>query len=269
MKTFAELMAEVQPGEQAGRYIGELHEEWLQGRSTFGGLTAALAVQALRLELGYERPLRALMTAFVGPAGEGEVEIDCASLRSGKSVTWAEAKLCQNDQVAATVAACFGGNRESTITVEAPRRPNVKGPAESQAFPFLPGITPNFTQHYEMRYAAGQMPMTASKHSAMGVWLRYKQPDNFSEAHIVALMDVLPPAVLQMFKEMKPISSLTWHLEFLDDLTATDAQDSEGWWFFDVHAHGAANGYSQQHATLYTPAGRALAMSQQQIAVFG
>ena len=135
-------------------------------------------------------------------------------------------------------------------------------------FPYIPGVTPDFTQHFEMRWAIGGMPMSRSDQSEMGAWVRFRNPQDFGESHVVALMDLLPPAVLQMFREFKPISSLTWHLEMLDDLSAEDAQDGEGWWFFHVYARGAADGYSQQNATLYAPSGRAIAMSQQSIAVF-
>ncbi|MGB1580437.1 MAG: acyl-CoA thioesterase [Nevskiales bacterium] len=265
---FDDLLAAVQATDKDGLYKAKLTEDWLQGRAGFGGLMAALAVQALRAELGNERPLRALMTSFIGPPAAGEVDIHTAALRSGKSVTWAEARIMQAGQACTAFSAAFGGNRDSAIKVQPATRPETKSPEDSTVFPFIPNVTPNFTQHFEMRWAIGGMPMSNSGQSEMGAWIRFRNPANFGEAHVVSLMDLLPPAVLQMQAEMKPISSLTWHLEMLDDLSAPDAQDGEGWWFFHVHARGAANGYSQQSATLFTPAGRALAMSQQTIAVF-
>lgn len=252
----------------ASTYSVNITQDWLQGRTAFGGLSAALAVEALRLHVGRDRPLRALLTSFIGPIGPGEAEIECKTLRSGKSVTWTEARIIQNGEVGASFSAAFGHGRDSSIRVAGPTQPEAKPPEASTLFPYIEGVTPVFTKHFEMRYAIGQLPISSSRQSELGVWIRFRDADHFGEAHVVALMDLLPPAVLQMQSEFKPISSLTWHLELLDDLEAGDARNGEDWWFFHVYAQGAANGYSQQHAVLYTPAGRAIAMSQQTISIF-
>ena len=270
--SFSELLARVQPDAAPGACSAEISEDWLQGRSGFGGLMGALAMTALRKALaeepGEERPLRALMTAFVGPAGAGPVSIRCKPLRSGKSVTWAQVDIAQNDAICTTVTACLGGDRASAISVAPGRRPQAPAPEDCRLFPFLPGITPSFTRHFELRWASGEMPMSGSDESQMGVWLRFRDAGEISEAHVVALMDVLPPAVLQMFKQMKPISSLSWHLQMLEAVSAEDLGAGDGWWFVGVSTDSAANGYAQQQAVLYTPAGRALAISQQAVAVF-
>lgn len=268
LTSFNALIQGIEPAGAAGQYQGRVTEDWLQGRAAFGGLMAAYAVAALRQEIGNERPLRALMTSFVGPAGQGEVDIQATTLRSGKAVTWTEAKISQEGKACTAFSAAFGGSRESSIQVAASERPAAIPPEEGIPFRFIPGVTPNLIQHYDIRWAIGGLPMSSSTQSEIGAWVRFNEPDQFSEAHVVSMMDLLPPAVLQMQSEMKPISSLTWHLEMLDDLSAADAQDGAGWWFFHAEARAAANGYSQQSATLYTPAGRAIAMSQQTIAVF-
>lgn len=271
LTSFNELVDAVQAAE-SGIYSAKLTEDWMQGRAAFGGLMSALAITAIRKSVPTEvadRPLRGLMTAFVGPPADSELSIEVKELRSGRTATWVEARIYSQDQLCTSLTACLGDRRESNISVAPSTIPKVTSVEESMKFPFMPGLTPNFTQHYELRWAVGQMPITNSSQSEMGAWVRCKDTDQIGEAHIVALMDVLPPAVLQMYKEMKPISSLTWHLEMLDDLNAEDAHDADGWWFFHVKADHAADGYSTQNATLYTPAGRAIAMSQQTIAIFG
>lgn len=266
--TFNELMAQAASPGADGHCRVTLTADWLQGRAGFGGLMAALAVTSLRAVLDDQRPLRALMTAFVGPPGPGELVIECRQLRSGKSVTWAEARVLQAGQVCTTVTACLGLARESVIQVAPPALPDVAAVDAAQPFPYLEGITPAFTQHFEMRWALGGLPVTGSERCDNAAWIRFRDGSAFAEAHVIAFMDLLPPAVLQMFAAPRPISSLSWHLEMLDDLRKPDAQDGDGWWLFHVAAHGAADGYSQQQATLYTPGGRALALSQQAIAVF-
>ena len=158
--------------------------------------------------------------------------------------------------------------RESSITIQPLPRPDTKSPEESMLLPFIPGLTPTFTQHYNMAIAIGQPPASQSKTSELGAWIRFKKQDPVGEPEIIAFMDLLPPAVIQMASTFKPVSSLTWHLEMLDDLSQPDTADNEGWWFFHADAQATANGYSQQHATLYSPSGRAIAMSQQVITIF-
>ena len=267
--SFQNLVEAIQPADQDSLYHGRLTEDWQQGRTGFGGLLSALAVTALRQEIKSERPLRTLMTAFIGPVGAGDFSIGCQELRSGRSVTWAQAQIKQNGAIGTTLTASFGDSRESAISVPSPSRPAAPSPEEAFKFPFIPGLTPNFTQYFEMRWALGQPPMSGSTRSEVGAWIRFRDPARFGEPHIITFMDLLPPAVMQMFKVRRPISSLTWHLEMLDDLSGADAQDGEGWWFFHAHAQATANGYSQQEAVLYTPTGRALAISRQTIAIFG
>ena len=271
LTSFDELMSAVKPTEAIG-FSARLTEDWMQGRAAYGGLMSAIGMKALRQALPAEvshRPLRGLMTAFIGPPGEGELTVECVELRSGRTATWAESRIYSDGNLCTTLTACLGDARESNIHVPAASRPNTKSAEDSTLFPFMPGLTPNFTQHYDMRYAIGQMPLSGSTESEMGVWVRYKHAKAITEAHVVGLMDVLPPAVLQMYTEIKPISSLTWHLEMLDELAADDRQDTDGWWFFHVNVDHAAQGYSTQDATLFTPAGRAIAKSQQTIAIFG
>ena len=59
-------------------------EDWLQGRTTFGGLIAVLGVQAMRDVAGAAWPaevsLRALQTNFVGPVAVGQVDVDVVGL---------------------------------------------------------------------------------------------------------------------------------------------------------------------------------------------
>jgi hypothetical protein len=41
--------------------------DWMQGRTSFGGLIAAVSTQAMRDVAGSDWPLRALQTSFIGP----------------------------------------------------------------------------------------------------------------------------------------------------------------------------------------------------------
>jgi len=264
------ILADMRSSGQPGHMISAFYPEWSQGRTSFGGLTAAQAVHALRLQCESERPLRSLMVNFIGAAGAGDIDIHCQTLHRGNSATWAEARVSQEGRVIATVTAFFGQSRDSTVHVEPPSRPAAPAPDQIPELmrdndPHLPA----FTGNYSMRFAIGAAPASAAEQSELGVWARYRDASEpVAEAQLIAILDLPPPAVMQMFKQPKPISSISWHIEFLDHLEDPHCEAYQGWWFMHARAKACADGYSQEHTTLYTPAGRAIAMSQQTVAIY-
>ncbi len=266
----SDILSAMRPGLSPHHRVSDFYPDWSQGRTSFGGLTAAQAVHALRQTCEAERPLRSLMVSFISAAGPGEIDIHCAELHRGNSATWAEARVSQAGKLIATVTAFYGTSRDSAIAVTAATRPDCPGPDQAAHVMAADNpLMPAFTRNYQMRFAIGAAPASASPNSELGAWVRYHdEPNPLSEAQLVAMLDLPPPAVMQMFKQPKPVSSLAWHIEFLDHLNSADSRDSTGWWFMHARAKATGDGYSQEHTTLYTPSGRALAMSQQTVAIY-
>lgn len=264
------ILAAMRNGDQTGHFITQFYPDWSQGRTSFGGLTAAQALHALRRSCENERPLRSLMVSFISAAEAGDIHIHCEELHRGNSATWAEARVSQAGKLIATVTAFFGKSRDSAISVNAATRPDCPGPEHaSHVMASDNPLMPAFTRNYEMRFAIGGAPASASPLSEMGAWVRYRdEQEPLSEEQLVAILDLPPPAVMQMFTQPKPVSSLAWHIEFLDHLESDDSRDNKGWWFMHSRAKATSDGYSQEHTTLYTPSGRALALSQQTVAIY-
>src|ERR1700744_3341459 len=83
-------------------------DDWLQGRSVFGGLQTALAVRALRGLVPPDIPLRAVQTTFVAPV-DGQVRVAAQVLRAGKNVVHAEARLLGGEgHTGAIIVGVFG-----------------------------------------------------------------------------------------------------------------------------------------------------------------
>src|SRR5580704_11541008 len=73
-------------------------EDWMQGRSVFGGLQSALALHAMRARMhgtAADLPLRVLQTTFVAPMTGASTRIDARVLRVGKSTAHVEARLSE------------------------------------------------------------------------------------------------------------------------------------------------------------------------------
>ena len=78
-------------------------EDWMQGRTMFGGFLSALAVVAMRDTLGIDMPLRALQTNFVGPVPAGDVVYRTRLLRQGKSVSQVQCEIYSDETLAGLV----------------------------------------------------------------------------------------------------------------------------------------------------------------------
>lgn len=243
--------------------------EWAQGRATFGGLVAALQYEALRAQVPADRPLRSLAITFVGPVAPDV----CASyqvevLREGKAVSQLLGRVVQNGEVATLVQASFGASRESEIAVESQAPPVFKHWDECQELPYIKGVTPEFMRHLAMRWSVGGLPFTGNKSRDMGGWVRLRgdvKEELLTEAHILALVDAWPPALLPHLKKPAPGSTLTWTIEFiqpLQDLTTLD------WCQYYVNIEHARDGYGHAAAALWSPTGELIAISRQTVVVF-
>ena len=136
--------------------------DWMQGRTSLGGLLTAFAVHAMREHVGADAVLRSVHTAFMAPAA-GELAVTCRVLRRGSSVTFIEAEIAANGVVATKVSAVFGTARSSRVHVAAPSRSVPRAIDDYPRLAYLEGVMPAFTQHLEFRWVRGQMPFTGAK----------------------------------------------------------------------------------------------------------
>jgi len=70
--------------------ITTLDEGWSQGRSAFGGISAAFAITAMRKLVPSDLPLRSLSVSFIAPVPPGKVLIETQIIRKGKSVIFSK-----------------------------------------------------------------------------------------------------------------------------------------------------------------------------------
>lgn len=245
-------------------------EGWGQGRALFGGLVAALLVKkAQHMVRDPGKVLRTAFINFVGPVSVGEAVLQADVLREGKSVTGVQVRLLQNQQIQSILIASFGSPRESIIQVDQSAEvPSFKSPEQGTPFPYIPGITPEFIQHFDAVWSTGAMPFSASKQPDFGGWMRFKPEQQIAQIalpHLFALVDMWPPSVLSMYDRIAPASSLTWTLDLIDwpmDLTASD------WWQYQVKTDYAAQGYAHTQAHIWDAKGRLVAMSRQTVTTF-
>lgn len=246
-----------------GVVTGEVPGSWAQGRASFGGLVAAIAVRPMLSRVPVERWLRTLNVTFVAPLASAPAECSTEVLREGRALTNVESRITQDGSVRAIVTAAFTADRPSTAQVEPPAVP-VREPGK--VVPYTEGLMPRFAQHFEMRWDS-TAPIEVGKPDAhiLGACRFPNDPRDADVCDVLGLLDVWPPALITLVKTFKAGSTVSWTVDFpfRDFRGRTDA-----WWSYQVRALAASGGYGQTQAWLWDPSGRAVARSMQLVAVF-
>ena len=173
--------------------------DWMQGRTTYGGLSAAICLETARRAFPDAPPLRSALVSFIGPAGGG-VEGRANLLRQGKSVTFVEADVSQvkeggEKSIATRCAFAFGGARASQWDRTFTPTPAMPPPEECGPFG-PPDAAVHFTSHFDSRLAKGGRPISGSKDHDHFIWVRHRDEDAQGIVALLALADMPPPAVM-------------------------------------------------------------------------
>lgn len=264
MTRYTELLSSLQ--RQSDQSIdAHIPESWMQGRTTYGGLTAALSLQGA-LGLVDDIPLRSAQVAFVGPVG-GDVRIKPTLLRRGKNTAFVSVDVVAETGVAAQSIFAFGARRESALHFDDMPMPDARAPEEIESFFDKDRPRPGFTQNFDMLMASGGRPVSGSSEKSIGLWMRHLDPDAPQDATaVLAIGDAPPPAAMSMLSVPSRISSMTWMAEFMTDSISTDP---EGWYYAQHTAQLAKDGYSSQSMRLWNRQGEPILVGRQTIAVFG
>ena len=244
--------------------------DWGQGRTLFGGLTAALAFSKIRQGVDSERSLRSLSVNFSGQSlSDTPFTIHEQQLSGGKSISQVNGQIIQNDRIVTQVCACFGLARASEINVDFPKAELPKL-GTHQKLGYFKGLSPEFVQYFEFEYCQGQLPFTNSPQNELAGWVRFKDEGSaFTEEHLIALIDAWPPTVIQKLKRFSPCATVSWNLEITQPLSLLENELQPGEWiYYDSTIKQAHQGYAHSEAKVYRADGTLLALSRQLVAVY-
>lgn len=233
-------------------------EGWLQGRTAYGGLSAALALGAVLARWTDLPPLRSAQIAFVGPLA-GEVEIVPTLLRRGRTAAYVQADIMTGDALGLRATFVFMHAQDSHVHLDAPRLDAAELP--SFGAPIEPPPMLAFARRFELRDAGLEQDGVAR----LARWARLRERDGLDPmVELLAIGDVLPPAAVRLFRKAGPISSMTWQLNSLVDRPATE----DGWWLARADADHALAGSSSQMMSVWSRDGRQVAAAMQSIGIF-
>ena len=243
-----------------------ISEDWLQGRTGFGGILAALALQELSSLLDTDRQPISLNVQFVGPVVPGTMKVAPSIIRRGRYLTQGCVSIEQNGKVAVEAQAVFGTERASELKLESKSLTLSK--TIEASLPLSESVArnfPNFIQHFECHYTESGFPFSGEGKGDIGGFCRHRQRAT-GYPGLVALFDAWPPTLLPMYHKPVAASTVHWHVQFYGKSTHSIDFSKE---FCEYHAttlHAEA-GLATTDA-LISLNGQTLASGRQLVAFF-
>ena len=256
MTPIADILAGAEPIE--GGFRSAIPADWLQGRTSYGGFSAALALHAAMLAEPDLPPLRSAQIAFIGPLS-GEVRVTATKLRRGRNAAFIQADLVSESGLGFRATFVFMAALPSSVALdEAPRAMQTPPPADAKLYTGPDGFFTGNFNYYDQKDGTGPAEWLR--------WARLRARDGLHPmVEMMAIGDGLPPAALKLFdKQMVPVSSLNWQINFV----TADPKTEDGWWLLHAKAEIARDGNSSQRMTIWNSAGEPIAEAMQAVAMF-
>ncbi len=245
-----------------GRAYLDHANDWMQGRTMYGGASALIAFTMAQRAFPDLPPLRGAQVGFVAPLGQ-EIELSAEIVRQGRNVTQVRSEVHSDGKVALTAFWLFAAERE----------PNAVQPANAlQDWPGTPqdnpaamqGQGPSFIQNnFEIRFGQSK----DEDHGAtIRRWARLTEEHDLDPVSKLVLMgDVMPPGAMRIMQRMGPISSINWSFNVLD----TETRSKDGWYLAENASQHADSGYSSERLRMWDIDGHQVIDGLQCVAVFG
>ena len=232
-------------------------EMWMQGRTAYGGLSAALGLTAAQGTANDLPPLRTAQISFIGPLA-GDVSVRAETLRRGRTAAFVDTEARSENGLGMKAMFVFMGDQPSHID-----HVNLAAPAAFPDPPPAPKSTEAprfFFQNFEYVDAAPDTPGSECLR-----WVRLKERDGLDPmVAVMAVADALPPAALGLATEKGPISSMTW----LVNVLMAKPETTDGWWLLKSSAEYARNGCSSQTMAIWNADGVPVVSGMQSVAIF-
>ena len=237
--------------------------DWMQGRTAYGGISTALALDAVMRDHPGDAPLRTAQVSFVGPVG-GHSRVTTRLLRQSKSSRFVTADLESEAGYGTNAVFTFMKGRESPVDHRQITAPVVSEPDQLQPIPDHPA-RPAFGRKFEMRPQRGPGFGHGLPEGDILTWVRWVDlPSVDPHLSLLALADALPPAAMPLFTQFGPISSSTWIQHFLTDHPETE----DGWWLLHSRTEQVANGFSAQNMLIWNSRRELVSIGGQGVALY-
>jgi acyl-CoA thioesterase len=238
----------------ADRYFGNGVER------QFGGWVAAAMLKAVMADAKPDHHPRALITHFLSGVTHAPISIRTKPMREGRSVSYWQAEMIQNDAVCAHAVITLGELREDAQAHTGSNMPAAVDPDAPGLMRFKP-LAP-FADELDARWIEGTPFANDDDAGRSLFWSRGAAGQRLDLAGLAFLADFVPPRVFYISKAFVPTSTLSMTIYFHAKLEEIEAVGED---FVLVEARGRRieGGYWDHSASFWSPHGPLLMTTEQ------
>ncbi|MGP1352165.1 MAG: thioesterase family protein [Parasphingopyxis sp.] len=232
---------------------------WMQGRTAYGGLSAALGLHAAQQSEDDLPPLRSAQISFIGPLA-GEVTITTKLLRRGRTAAFIQSDIHSEKGLGLRAIYVFMQALDSEVDYAHHDAPDIGPPPPNDEL--RSGPPEFFTYNFE--YRESRHPDAEGK-PRFTRWMRLREREGLDPMiELMAMGDALPPAAVALQSRGAPVSSITWFANVLEPKPVTE----NGWWIVQTDSDMARHGNSSQYNGLWASDGTPVLAGMQSVALF-
>lgn len=236
-----------------GGFDCRIAEDWWVVGGPNGGYLAAIVARALEVAAdGGGRPLRSLTVHYLRAPSAGTARVEVDLERQGRSVTFASARLVQDERTCLLALGVLADSRDG-FELERATPPAVAAPEELADAPDRPDPPPVARR---LRYRP--VPMGGAGEALTGGWLRLRRALPLDAPLLVAFCDFWLPAAFMVTREPIPVPTL----ELTVHLRARSPLGSD-WILGRFVTETAREGLLEEDGALWSRDGTLLAQSRQ------
>jgi acyl-CoA thioesterase len=238
-------------------FSARLDERWTSLVGIHGGYSAAILARGIEAAVDdSNRCLRTIAVQFAAPPEPGPAQVDVRIERAGRSITTTSARMFQGDRLL-LVAHAVSSPAWPGLDYNDLARPERPEPGD------LPRFTPPMDVHHfhnaEVRLDPRAVPFSAAPEAWIAAWVRPVGGERIDAPWIVAMCDVLPPAVFS--RTTGPVKA---SLEYVVHLATGKPELPSGEHaYLECRSPYSNEGFAVEDATLWGPGGDVLAVARQ------
>jgi acyl-CoA thioesterase len=243
---------------EPGAFTAELQERWSSLVGIHGGYTAAIVTNAMTAAVDDpSRAVRSFATQFASVPRPGPVDIEVTVERTGNSMTTTSARLLQEGRVLQVAHAASSTVRPG-LAYDDHVRPRDADPGDTPRFA-SPGGVGHF-RNVDVRLDPAAVPFGGGDEAWVAPWIRPLEDEAIDAAWVVAMCDLLPPAVFS--RATGPVKAAS--IEYVVHLATGEPALPRGEYvYLSCRSPLSYEGFAVEDATMWAPDGRVLAVARQ------
>jgi acyl-CoA thioesterase len=241
-------------------YSGVTPQAYQNMIGPFGGVSAAMLAQGLKRSARDDLQLVSITTDFMTGMKDGPYALSTIRHRAGRSTEFWAASIQQDgaSSPALRATAIFGERRETVEWTEG-EMPDAPPPEDCQGF-----VPPRpWAEHISIRPCLNTDIFNATS-TRNALWVKFTEPRPLDDLALVCLADTPTPRVFFVVHEFTVLSTISMTV-YLHASETDLAEAGSDWVMLEANAGRGGGGFYDQHARIWSRAGKLLATTQQMV----